>query len=215
MKIKPELLALYGVTDRGNLKNGSLEETVEQVLKGGVTMLQLREKNMPLQEFIREAKAIKKITDFYGVPLIINDRIDVCMECDADGVHIGQSDMQAAQARILLGENKIIGVTAKTPQQALLAQENGADYLGSGAVFGSLTKLDTKKMTLETLDAICESVSIPVAAIGGINASNVMLLKGHKMKGAAVVSALFGAEDPFEAARQLKMIMMEMCGYNH
>lgn len=208
MKIKPELLTLYAVTDRGCLKYGTLERTVEAVLKGGVTLLQLREKEMPFDEFVREAKNIKKITDYYGIPLIINDNIEVCLECDAAGVHVGQSDMEAGKARALLGNDKIIGVTAKTVQQAVQAEKNGADYLGSGAVFGSLTKLDTKKMSLETLDSICDSVSIPVVAIGGINESNIMLLKGHKMKGAAVVSALFGAPDPMEAAQCLKNMMM-------
>lgn len=207
MKIKPELLTLYGVTDRGHLNGEPLYKVVEQVLKGGVTLLQLREKDMPLADFISEAKEIKKVTDFYNVPLIINDNIEVCLACDSAGVHVGQSDMEAGRVRRLLGEDKIIGVTAKTVEQAALAEKNGADYLGSGAVFGSATKLDAKKMSLETLDSICDSVAIPVVAIGGINEDNLSLLSGHKMKGAAVVSALFGSSEPMEAARRMKKAM--------
>lgn len=214
MKIKPELLTLYGVTDRSWLKGEPLSKVVEQVLLGGVTLLQLREKELPLKDFIQEAKEIKRVTDFYGVPLIINDNIEVCLACEAAGVHVGQSDMEAGQVRRLLGGERIIGVTAKTVEQAMKAQACGADYLGSGAVFGSATKLDARKMSLEMLDDICESVSIPVVAIGGIDEDNVDQLSGHKMDGIAVVSALFGAASPQAAARRLREKMEAMI-YGH
>ena len=215
MQIKPQLLTLYAVTDRGCLDGITLEEAVKEALKGGATLVQLREKDMPLQDFIEEAKAIKRVTDAYGVPLIINDNIEVCLACDAAGVHVGQSDMPAQEVRRLLGADKIIGVTAKTREQALCAQKQGADYLGSGAIFGSATKLDTKKMSMETLDAICDSVSIPVAAIGGICEENVWQLKGHHMSGAAVVSGLFKTADIAASARALKAAMAEICGYTY
>ncbi len=213
MKIKPELLTLYGVTDRGHLEGKRLCQVVEEVLKGGATLIQLREKDMDQEAFLKEALEVKKVTDAYQVPLIINDNIQVCLACDAAGVHVGQSDMAAGQVRRLLGEDKIIGVTAKTVDQALAAQAAGADYLGCGAVFGSSTKLDTKKMSLETLDEICRSVSIPVVAIGGISLENIGQLTGHLMDGAAVVSALFSAEDPCAVARKLKAQICRICGY--
>ena len=212
MKIKPELLTLYAVTDRTWLNGRKLADVVEDVLKGGATLVQLREKELSTEAFIEEAKEIKRVTDKYGVPLIINDNIQVCLASGAAGVHVGQSDMEAGRVRELLGEDKIIGVTAKTVEQARRALECGADYLGSGAVFGSTTKLDTKKMTLETLDEICDSVDIPVVAIGGIDETNIEQLAGHKMNGAAVVSALFAKEDPYGAAVNLKELAMKITG---
>lgn len=210
MKIKPELLTLYGVTDRSHLGGRSLLAVVEEILKGGATLIQLREKDMDSEAFLREAVQIKKVTDAYHVPLIINDNIQVCLASGAAGVHVGQSDMAAGQVRRLLGEDKIIGVTAKTVEQAKAAEQAGADYLGCGAVFGSATKLDTKKMSLETLDEICRSVSIPVTAIGGISMDNIRQLQGHLMDGAAVVSALFSAQDPCGAAVALKKEMLDI-----
>lgn len=204
MKIKPELLTLYAVTDRSWLNGRQLADVVEQVLKGGATLVQLREKNLDTDAFIEEARDIKKITDKYGVPLIINDNIEVCLASGAAGVHVGQSDMEAGHVRELLGEERIIGVTAKTVEQAMRAAACGADYLGSGAVFGSTTKLDTKKMSLGTLDDICSSVDIPVVAIGGIDETNIGQLAGHRMAGAAVVSALFAQADPCAAAMRLR-----------
>ena len=204
MKISPQLLRLYAVTDRGHLEGRSLSDVVDEILAGGVTLVQLREKHMPLDDFIREASAVKKVTDRWGVPLIINDNIEVCQAVDAAGVHVGQADMEAGQVRRILGPEKIIGVTAKTVEQARAAQAAGADYLGCGAVFGSATKLDTKKMELDTLDDICRHVSIPVVAIGGIGPENISQLLGHLMDGVAVVSALFFAKDPKKAAKDLR-----------
>lgn len=204
MKIDPQLLRLYAVTDRGHLNGRSLPDVVDEILAGGVTIVQLREKDMLLEDFIREALAVKKVTDRWGVPLIINDNIQVCQAVSAAGVHVGQSDMEAGQVRRLLGPEKIIGVTAKTVEQALAAQAAGADYLGCGAVFGSATKLDTKKMELDTLDDICRHVSIPVVAIGGISFENISQLSGRLMDGVAAVSALFSAGNPKKAAQDLR-----------
>lgn len=198
-----KMLQLYAVTDRGFGNEDRLYAQVETALRGGVTMVQLREKHMDDKDFIEEARKIKMLTKAYHVPLIINDNIHVCVESEADGVHVGQSDMEAGHVREILGPDKIIGVTAKTPEQALAAQCAGADYIGCGAVFGSSTKLDTNKISMEQLDAVCAAVNIPVVAIGGINRDNILQLKGHKMCGAAVVSALFAKENVEEAAKEL------------
>lgn len=198
-------LCLYGVTDR-RFAGDSREffRQIEAALKGGVTMIQLREKDMGFPEFLKEAMKIKELTGNYGVPLIINDNLLVALACQADGLHVGQGDMTAKTARILLGKDRILGVTAKTISQARAAEEAGADYLGSGAVFGSNTKPDAQYMTGETLSAICRSVSIPVAAIGGIDLANIEKLQGSGIAGAAVVSGLFGKTDVEGAARELK-----------
>ena len=203
-------LTLYAVTDRACLKGRNLHEAVRAALRGGVTLVQLREKDMPIDEYIREAKAIKKICREFCVPLLIDDNVEVCIKADADGVHLGQSDMPCGEARRLLGDTKIIGVTAKTIEQAKAAQEMGADYLGSGAVFGTSTKADAVKMDMETLKSICASVSIPVCAIGGINKDNVRELKGSGISGAAIVSGIFGNTDTENAARELRCIMEEI-----
>lgn len=200
-----KVLCLYGVTDRRF--TGSPEEffnQIEAAIKGGVTMIQLREKDMEFPEFLKEAIKIRKLTRDYGVPLIINDSLPVALACEADGLHIGQGDMAAKTARILLGRDKILGVTAKTVSQGKAAKEAGADYLGSGAVFGSNTKPDAKYMTYETLSAICRSVDLPVAAIGGIDGGNIEKLKGSGIAGAAVVSGVWGKRDVEKAARELK-----------
>ncbi len=209
-KFEKQMLTLYGVTDRKNLGSVSLEAAVEAVLQGGVTMIQLREKALEDEAFIREAKKIKAVTDKYRVPLLINDNIKVCMDVDAAGVHVGQSDMEAGDVRALLGPDKILGVTAKTIDQAVAAWSAGADYIGSGAVFGTSTKADAKKMSLETLDEICHSVPIPVVAIGGIDAHNILKLKGHGMAGAAIVSGLFSADDFYGAAVKLRRLSEEI-----
>lgn len=188
-------LLVYAVTDQQRPGGAALEAQVEAALKGGATLVQLREKNMAAPELITLAKRIKKITDAYGVGLIINDDVEAAIACDAAGVHIGQDDMSVAEARKRLGPDKILGVTAKTPEQARLAQQQGADYLGSGAVFGSSTKLDARPMTLGELKAITGSVTIPVVAIGGISAENILQLKGCGVAGAAIVSGIFGAKD--------------------
>lgn len=196
-------LMLYAVTDRSWLNGELLTEATDKALKGGVTLLQLREKNMPEADFIKSAQEIKQICQKHGVPLIINDNVNVALAVDADGVHLGQGDMPVSEARQILGKNKIIGITAKTVEQARNAEKNGADYLGSGAVFGTSTKSDAKKMELETLRKITSAVKIPVAAIGGITAENVTQLKNTGISGAAVVSGIFAEDDIEEASRRL------------
>ncbi len=198
-------LLLYAVTDRSWLKSGeTLADAVKKALEGGVTLVQLREKNISTENFIKSAIEIKAICKQYNVPLIINDNVDVCLAADADGVHLGQGDMPVREARKLLGSSKIIGITAKTPEQAIEAQNSGADYLGSGAVFGTSTKSDAKKMSIETLKSITEAVSIPVVAIGGINSLNIEQLAGSGISGAAVVSGIFAADDITAEAKKIK-----------
>lgn len=199
-------LLLYAVTDRSWLNGRTLAEDVEKALKGGATMIQLREKELDQEAFIEEARMIKVLTDRYQVPLIINDNIDVCMAVDASGVHVGQDDMAAGDVRARIGEDKILGVTAKTVIQAQAAQAAGADYLGSGAIFGSSTKKDAKSMTEEVLKSIVESVDIPVVAIGGIDGDNILKLKGLGLAGAAIVSGVFAQPDVEAASRRLRAL---------
>jgi len=194
MKFTAEMLRLYAVTDRSWLRGRTLYEQVEQALDGGVTLVQLREKEMAEDAFLREAIDLAKLCHRCGVPLLINDNVDIAMRSGADGVHVGQDDMDAACARRILGADMIVGVTAKTVEQAVRAQEAGADYLGSGAVFGSSTKLNAKPMDRALLKSICNAVEIPVAAIGGINRSNILELAGTDIAGVAVVSGIFAAE---------------------
>lgn len=210
MKFDRNYLRLYVVTDRTWLHGRSFLEQIETVLQSGATLLQLREKDLPEDEFLEEAKAVKRLTDRYGVPLIINDNVHIALASNAAGVHVGQQDMEAQNVRALLGENKIIGVTAKTIEQAQKAERAGADYLGSGAVFGTLTKPDALPMTMERLRDITQSVSIPVVAIGGIEEHNLMMLKGSGVAGAAVVSAVFAAEDVGAATKTLRALADEM-----
>ncbi|MDD6490611.1 MAG: thiamine phosphate synthase, partial [Firmicutes bacterium] len=186
MKISAEKLRLYAVTDRSFLGGETLYEQVEKALKGGATMVQLREKKLDEETFFKEAKEIMDLCHRYQVPFIVNDYVEMAKQIGADGVHIGQADMEVKEARKILGADRIIGVTAKTVGQAKSAEAEGADYLGSGAVFGSSTKLDAKPMDHGLFQEICESVHIPVVAIGGINASNVTRLEGRGMAGVAV-----------------------------
>ena len=203
MNIDKKTLRLYAVTDRTWLDGRTLYYDVEKALKGGVTLLQLREKNMSTDDFINSAKEIKSLCEKYNVPLIINDNVDVAKAVNADGVHIGQNDMPAHEARKILGKNKIIGVTAKTVEQAQNAEKDGADYLGSGAIFGRTTKGDAKKMDMQTLKSITSSVNIPVVAIGGIDGDNVLQLKGTGIVGTAVVSGIFAQDDIETATKDL------------
>ncbi len=206
-----DLLQLYAVTDRQWLKEGqTLSEVVEAAIRGGVTLVQLREKSMNDEEFIREALEVKRVTDAYGIPLIINDNLKVCQVCDAAGVHVGQEDLCAEKARALLGPDKIIGVTAKTVAQAREAVRQGADYIGSGAMFGSSTKTEARSMTLEEFGEIRRAVSIPIVLIGGIDAENICELKGSGAQGAAVVSGIFAQPDVEKAARTLKKLSLEV-----
>ena len=195
MKFAEAMLRLYAVTDRSWVGRQSFLEQVEAALRGGATCIQLREKELDREAFLAEAKEIKVLCARYHVPFIINDNVELALEVDADGVHVGQEDMDARDVRSLIGNDKILGVTAKTVEQALCAQQAGADYLGSGAVFGSATKTNAKPMSRELLQTICQSVIIPVVAIGGIHKGNINTLAGTGIQGAAVVSGIFAAAD--------------------
>lgn len=205
------LLRLYAVTDRGWLRGMTLGEQVEQAILGGATMVQLREKDMHGEALLAEAKAIRAICHRHGVPLLIDDDVEIARLCGADGVHVGQDDMRCEEALRVLGAEAIIGVTAKTIEQARRAQAAGADYLGSGAVFGTSTKPNAKPMTRETLSSIAASVDIPVVAIGGINRGNIEQLAGTGIAGVAVVSGIFAAEDIGAECRALRAIAGRIC----
>lgn len=211
MKLRSEQLRLYVVTDRSWLKGRSFVKQIEQIAQSGATMIQLREKGLELSEWIQRAKEIRQITRRYQIPQIINDNVQVCLESDSDGVHLGQGDQSIWQARQQLGPNKIIGATAKTIQQALQAQQEGADYLGVGAVFGSSTKSDAIPISIQTFQQVKEAVSIPVVAIGGIGPQNVMQLKYTKTDGIAVISAIFAAENIGKATKQMRAYAEEVC----
>ena len=211
MNFTKKSLRLYAVTDRSWLRGETLYEQVEKALKGGVTLVQLREKELSEADFEQEAKELLELCHKYNVNLIINDNVALAAKVGADGVHIGQSDMGVEKARAILGKEKIIGVTAKTVEQAKAAEAAGADYLGSGAVFGTSTKKDAKPMDHALLQEICESVKIPVVAIGGIDGGNILLLKGRKMAGVAVVSGLFACEDIKKAAEDLREKADRIC----
>lgn len=205
------ILQLYAVTDRRWLKEGqSLSDAVEAAIRGGATLIQLREKDMDDETFVKEALEVKKITDAYGIGLIINDNINVCRACNAAGVHVGQGDMSASKAREALGPDKIIGVTAKTVEQAVLAVHQGADYLGSGAMFGSSTKSEAKPLTLEDFKKIRQAVDVPIVLIGGIDEKNICMLKNSGAQGAAIVSGIFSKDDIEKAARELKALSLEI-----
>ena len=204
MRCMDERLRLYAVTDRAWTGRQTLSEQVEAALRGGVTLVQLREKAMERDAFREEALEIKALCHRYGVPLILNDDVALALEIGADGVHVGQSDMRADDVRARVGKGMIVGVTAKTVEQARKARQAGADYLGSGAVFGSTTKLNAKPMSRELLQAICESAGIPVVAIGGIHRGNIARLAGTGIRGAAVVSGIFAAADIEAECRLLR-----------
>ncbi|HAV89776.1 thiamine phosphate synthase [uncultured Eubacterium sp.] len=195
MNVKKEDMLLYGITDRSWLNGRTLSEVVKESLEGGVTILQIREKDIDEKNFLEEAKEIKKICEKFNVPLIINDNVEIAKMVDADGVHLGQDDMDIEEARKILGSEKIIGITAKTIEQAKEAQMKGADYLGSGAIYTSGTKQNAKRLTVENLKAICASVEIPVVAIGGLTYDNIDVLKDSGISGIAVVSAIYASTD--------------------
>ena len=186
--VSPKDLLLYAVTDRAWLNGETLYEQVEKTLKGGTTFVQLREKNLDEESFLEEAVEIKELCKKYNVPFVVNDNVDIAIKMDADGVHVGQSDMEAGDVRTKLGPDKIIGVSAQTVEQALLAQERGADYLGVGAVFPTGSKDDADDVSHDTLKAICDAVDIPVIAIGGITKDNVAELSETGICGIAVIS---------------------------
>lgn len=203
MKADKKTMLLYAVTDRAWLGGRRLEDDVEKALRGGATFLQIREKELDDAAFLEQAKAVKAVAGRYGVPFVVNDNVAVAKAVDADGVHVGQSDMEAGDVRAQLGPDKIIGVSVQTVEQAVLAEKRGADYLGVGAVFPTATKQDAAEVSFETLREICGTVSIPVVAIGGIHSENVMELAGSGIAGVAVVSAIFAAADIESAAAEL------------
>jgi thiamine-phosphate pyrophosphorylase len=206
VKFDKNMLALYAITDRKCIGDRGLEYSVEQALSGGATMIQLRDKEVDFDTLCKEADSLLKICQKYNAPLIINDNADVVIKTGADGVHLGQNDMELAKAREILGKDKIIGGSARTIELAKKAEQSGADYIGSGAVFGTLTKADAKYIGTQRLKEICTSLSIPVVAIGGVNAGNISQLEGCKISGVAVVSALFGAENVYTSAQELRKL---------
>lgn len=210
MTIGKKDLLLYAVTDQTWTGKLSLYEQVQQAIDGGITCLQLREKNMSEEDFLQEAKEIGALCKEKQIPFIVNDDVEVAVKTGADGVHIGQSDMDGAKARALLGPDKILGISARTVEQARKAQADGADYLGVGAVFHTSTKKDAHAVDFQTLKQICQSVSIPVVAIGGISKENLLQLKGSGVCGVALVSAVFAAEDIRKECRELHRLSSEM-----
>lgn len=205
-----EQLLLYAVTDRHWLNGRSLYDVVRESLDGGVTFLQLREKDLDDANFYEEAVKLQEMAKEYGVPFVVNDNVDIAVRMDADGVHVGQSDMEAGDVRALIGPDKILGVSAQTVEQAVLAEQRGADYLGVGAVFPTGSKDDAVEVTHETLRQICEAVSIPVVAIGGITKENTPELAGSGICGIAVISAIYAQNDIFGAAASLKKVTEDM-----
>jgi thiamine-phosphate pyrophosphorylase len=206
--MKPKVnYELYLVTDRTVLTDIDLFFSIEKAILGGVTLVQLREKMLTSREFYNTAIKVKKITDNYGIPLIINDRLDIAIAVDAAGVHLGQKDLPADVARSIIGNEKIIGVSTATIEEAVLAEKACADYIGVGALFSTKTKDDTRAVTIELLTQIKQSVTIPVVAIGGITEDNASLLKRSGIDGIAVVSAILGKNDVKEAAKKMKKII--------
>ena len=209
MNVSKETMLLYVVTDRTWLNGNKLHEQVEEIIKSGATFIQLREKNLDYDSFVAEGKEIRRITEKYKIPFVINDNIQVALAVGADGVHVGQKDLEAKKCRELIGEDMILGVSAQTKEQALLAEKNGADYIGVGAVFETSTKTDANFVTFETLKEICSCVSIPVIAIGGINEDNILKLKGSGIDGVAVISAVFAAKEKETAVKTLLSLVKE------
>lgn len=203
MKFDKESMLLYAVTDRAWLGERTLAEDVERAILGGATFMQLREKNISYEEFLAQAKAVQEVCKRHEIPFVINDDVDVAIAIDADGVHVGQSDMEAGSVRDRLGANKIIGVSVRTVEEALLAQERDADYIGVGAMFSTSTKSDADQVSFEELTAICNAVDIPVVAIGGISLENIGEFAGTGVDGVAVVSAIFAQSDITQATKLL------------
>ena len=208
-ELKKSLL-LYAITDRHWLGERTLYDVVRESLEGGATFLQLREKDLDDARFFEEAVRLQAMAKEYGAPFVVNDNVDIALRMDADGVHVGQSDMEAGDVRALLGPDKILGVSAQTVEQAVLAEQRGADYLGVGAVFPAGSKDDSVEVCAETLKAICEAVSIPVVAIGGITLENTKTLAGSGICGIAVISAIYAQKDIRKAAADLKQETREM-----
>lgn len=210
LRVNADAMTLYAVTDRTWAKDTTLMDQVKEALEGGITFLQLREKHLSKEEFIKEAREMKELSKEYKVPFVINDNIEVALAVDADGVHIGQNDMSVEEARKLLGEDKIIGVSAHNVEEAIKAQKGGADYLGVGAVCATSTKKDANVVSKEEIKKICHTVEIPVVAIGGIKKENIKTLEGTDVDGVAVVSAIFAAKDIKKDTKQLRSLVEEM-----
>ncbi len=212
MKCDKRHMLLYAVTDRAWTGKRTLYQQVEAALKGGVTCVQLREKALDETAFLQEARDICALCRRYGVPFIVNDNVDIAVACGADGVHVGQEDMEAGEVRRRVGEDMILGVSVHTVEEARQAVRDGADYLGLGAVFPTGTKTDADVMPGDMIRAICGAVDVPTVAIGGLNRSNILQLSGSGVDGAALVSAIFGAEDIEGACRELRALAEEMVG---
>lgn len=204
LKFSKHQLLLYAITDRMWIPNMTLEEAVQKAILGGATMIQLREKHLPLKNFIHQASSIQEITKKYNIPLIINDNVEVALAVDADGIHVGQEDTPAKEIRQMIGNDKILGVSAQTIAQALQATQDGADYIGVGSIFSTPTKKDADHVSLDTLCSICQKSAVPVVAIGGINENNALELVDTHISGIAVVSAIFASPDPYESAKTMR-----------
>ena len=212
MKCDKRHMLLYAVTDRAWTGKQTLYEQVEAALKGGVTCVQLREKELDETAFLQEAKELCALCRRYGVPFLVNDNVEIAIACGADGIHVGQEDLAAGEVRRRVGESMILGVSVHTVEEARQAVRDGADYLGLGAVFPTSTKTDVEQMPNETLRAICDAVNVPIVAIGGINRGNILRLAGSGVDGVALVSAIFSAEDIEGACRELRAMSEEMVG---
>nr|WP_300307972.1 thiamine phosphate synthase [uncultured Anaerostipes sp.] len=210
MKVKSEDMTLYAVTDAAWTGEKTLIQQVKEALEGGITFLQLREKHLSEEEFLREAVEIKRLTDQYQIPFVINDNIEIAQKAGADGVHVGQDDMPVEEVRKILGEDKIIGVSAHNVEEAVRAEQGGANYLGVGAVHTTATKENTSAVSMEEMKKICQTVSIPVVAIGGIKKNNMNVLSGTGVDGIAVVSAIFAAKNIKEETKELLEAVKEM-----
>ncbi len=210
MRCTENMMRLYAVTDRAWTDNRSIYSQVEDALKGGVTCVQLREKNMSEDELFSEAVKMRDLCRKYDVPFIVNDNVDIAVRCGADGVHIGQNDMSCSEVRQKIGDNMILGVSVHTVHQAKDAQKYGADYLGVGAVFSTNTKNDADSVSLDMLKRICGAVEIPVTAIGGIGENNIAKLYGSGVDGVAVVSAIFASENIKNACERLYKLSAEL-----
>lgn len=210
MNLDKKDLILYAVTDRTWLNGETLYSQVEKAIKGGATFVQLREKNLDEKSFVDEAIEIQKLCKKYNIPFVINDNVQIAKRINADGVHVGQSDMSAEEVRSIIGNDKILGVSAQTVEQAIVAQNKGAHYIGVGAVFPTGSKSDAENVSYNTLKAICDAVTIPVVAIGGIGKHNVTELKHSGISGIAVISAIFAAKDIEQETKQLKQLTKEV-----
>ena len=210
MKCDKHTMLLYAVTDRAWTGPMTLLQQAEAALQGGVTCLQLREKHLEDDAFLAEAREMAALCKRYRVPFIVNDRVDIALACGADGVHVGQDDMEVSAVRRMAGDKLMVGVSAHTVEEAVRAARGGADYLGLGAVFSTSTKADAGAMSRDTLKAICQAVDLPKVAIGGISAKNILELSGSGVDGVAVVSAIFGAPDPRRAAQDLAELSRRM-----